>query len=298
MSSTKQPYSLTAAEAASAIASGKLRPSQLVNSCLERIDAIEDKIKAWALVDREGAIATARQLDSELARGQRRGALHGIPMGIKDIFYTAGLPTEAGSRAWAGFIPDYDATSVARLKAAGTVILGKTQTTEFAFSDPAPTHNPWNTEHTPGGSSAGSGAGVAAGMCSAALGSQTLGSVLRPAAYNGVVGFKPQHGRTSIYGVVPVSPTLDHVGDGFCHRFEVEGNGDVLTGVEEGLQHGEVVEAQKSVTSSGALDAQDRFEGLSIGQNSPYLQTERHVGAEQARHVSKENRIEGYQNVV
>jgi len=212
MSSTKQPHLLTVTEAASAIASGKLTPSQLVNSCLERIDAIEDKIKAWALVDREGAIAAARQLDSELARGQSRGALYGIPIGIKDIFYTAGLPTEAGSRAWAGFIPDYDATSVARLKIAGAVVLGKTHTTEFAFRDPAPTHNPWNTEHTPGGSSAGSGAGVAARMCSAALGSQTLGSVLRPAAYNGIVGFKPQYGRISICGVVPLSPTLDHVG--------------------------------------------------------------------------------------
>jgi len=212
MSSTKQPYSLTVTEAASAIASGKLTPSQLVNSCLERIDAIEDKIKAWALVDREGALATARQLDNELVRGQRRGALHGIPIGIKDIFYTAGLPTEAGSRSWTGFIPEYDATTVARLKTSGAVVLGKTHTTEFAVMDPAPTHNPWNTEHTPGGSSSGSGAGVATGMCSAALGSQTLGSVLRPAAYNGIVGFKPQHGRISTYGVVPVSPTLDHVG--------------------------------------------------------------------------------------
>jgi len=212
MSAEKQPYSLTVAEAASAIASGKLTPSQLVNSCLERIDAVDDEIKAWALVDREGALATAQQLEQELAQGKRRGALHGIPVGIKDIFYTAGLKTEAGSRAWAGFVPDYDATSVARLKDAGAIVLGKTHTTEFAHMDPAPTRNPWNTEHTPGGSSSGSGAGVAAGMCPAALGSQTLGSVLRPAAYNGIVGFKPQYGRISTYGVVPVSPTLDHVG--------------------------------------------------------------------------------------
>ena len=212
MSSTKQPYSLTVTESASAIASGDLTPSQLVDSCLNRIDALDGKIKAWALVDREGAIATARKLDQELARGQRRGTLHGIPVGIKDIYYTAGLPTEAGSRAWAGFVPDYDATSVARLKEAGVIILGKTHTTEFAYFDPAPTRNAWNTEHTPGGSSSGSGAGVAASMCPAALGSQTMGSVLRPAAYNGVVGFKPQYGRISVYGVVPVSPTLDHVG--------------------------------------------------------------------------------------
>ncbi len=212
MSPIKQPYSLSITEAASAIASGKLTPSQLVKSCLERIDAFDGQIKAWALVDREGALNAARQLEQELAQGQRRSALHGIPVGIKDIFYTAGLPTEAGARAWAGFIPDYDATSVARLKEAGAIILGKTHTAEFAHRDPAPTRNPWNTEHTPGGSSSGSGAGVAAGMCLAALGSQTLGSVLRPAAYNGIVGFKPQHGRISTYGVMPVSPTLDHVG--------------------------------------------------------------------------------------
>jgi len=212
MPSPKPPYLFSIAESASAIAAGKLTPSQLVQSCLERIDKFDDKIKAWALVDRAGARSAAKQLEQELAQGRRRSALHGIPLGIKDIFYTAGLPTEAGSRAWAGFIPDYDATSVARLKEAGAIILGKTHTTEFAFRDPAPTGNAWNTEHTPGGSSSGSGAGVAAGMCPAALGSQTLGSVLRPAAYNGIVGFKPQYGRISVYGVAPVSPLLDHVG--------------------------------------------------------------------------------------
>lgn len=212
MTHTIRPCQLSIAEAASAIASGKLTPSQLVNSCLERIAALEDKLQAWALVDREGALETAQRLDRELERGQRRGPLHGIPVGIKDIFYTAGLLTEAGSKSWAGFIPDYDATTVIKLKEAGAIILGKTHTTQFAYRDPAPTHNPWNTEHTPGGSSSGSGAGVAAGMCLAALGSQTLGSVLRPAAYNGIVGFKPQHGRISTYGVVPLSPILDHVG--------------------------------------------------------------------------------------
>jgi Asp-tRNA(Asn)/Glu-tRNA(Gln) amidotransferase A subunit family amidase len=210
--SSKKAHDLTITEAASAISAGDLTPTQLVASCLERIDAVEGSIRAWALVDREGALKAAESLDEELRRGQRRGALHGIPFGIKDIFYTAGLPTEAGSRSWSGFVPSYDATSVGRLKEAGAIILGKTHTTEFAYMDPAPTRNPWNTGHTPGGSSSGSGAGVAAGMCLAALGSQTLGSVLRPAAYNGIVGFKPQHGRISTYGVVPLSPTLDHVG--------------------------------------------------------------------------------------
>lgn len=207
-----KPCDLTIAEAASAIAGGELSPVALVKSCLERIDALEEKIQAWALVDREGALATARRLEPELQQGQTRGPLHGIPIGIKDIFYTAGLRTEFGTRLCAGFVPDYDATVVVQLKEAGAIILGKTQTTEFAYFDPAPTRNPWNTDHTPGGSSSGSAAGVAAGMCLAALGSQTGGSVLRPAAYNGIVGFKPQHGRISGYGVLPLSWTMDHVG--------------------------------------------------------------------------------------
>ena len=207
-----KPCDLAIKEAASAIAAGKLTVLKLVESCLERIHDVEEKIQAWALVDREGALEVAQQLDQELERGKRRGSLHGIPFGIKDVFYTAGLRTEAGSRSWSGFIPSYDATSVARLKEAGAIILGKTHTPEFAYRDPAPTRNPWNTEHTPGGSSSGSGAGVAAGMCLAALGTQAQGSVLRPAAYNGVVGFKPHYGRISIYGVFPLTMTLDHVG--------------------------------------------------------------------------------------
>jgi len=208
----KEACELTIKEAASSMAAKKLTVVQLIDACLKRIDALDDKIQAWALIDRAGALAAARALDAELDQGKSRGLLHGIPFGIKDIFYTAGLRTEAGSRTWSGFIPHYDATSVAKLKKAGAVILGKTQTTEFAYSDPAPTRNPWNISHTPGGSSSGSGAGVAAGMCLAALGTQTLGSTLRPAAFNGIVGFKPGHGRISAYGVVPFSWTLDHVG--------------------------------------------------------------------------------------
>lgn len=212
MKTETKPCELTIAEASSAIAKGELTSTQLVNSCLERIDVLEEKIKAWALVDREGALKAANRLDRELRQGKGRSPLHGIPLGIKDIFYTAGLRTEAGSPFWSGFVPSYDAATVTRLKEAGAVILGKTHTAQFAYIDPAPTCNPWNTDHTPGGSSSGSGAGVAAGMCLAALGSQTVGSVLRPAAYNGIVGFMPYLGRISTYGVVPVSWTLDHIG--------------------------------------------------------------------------------------
>ena len=140
------------------------------------------------------------------------GPLHGVPIGLKDIYHNAGIPTTACSKIYADFVPDYDATTVAMLKRAGAIMLGKTVTTEFACMDPSPTSNPWNPAHTPGGSSSGSAVAVAARMCSGALGSQTVGSVLRPAAYNGVVGFKPTFGRVSRRGVVPVSWSLDTVG--------------------------------------------------------------------------------------
>lgn len=212
MKAIDKPYNLTIKEAAVAITEERLSSLQLVKSCLERIDALEERIQAWALVDRKGALEAAQRLDRELRQGKRRGLLHGIPVGIKDIFYTAGLRTEAGAGSWFGFVPAYDAAVISRLKEAGAIILGKTHTTEFAYFDPAPTRNPWNTAHTPGGSSSGSGAAVAARMCLTALGSQTMGSTLRPAAYNGVVGFKAQNSRISTYGVIPLAWTMDHVG--------------------------------------------------------------------------------------
>lgn len=140
------------------------------------------------------------------------GPLHGIPVGVKDIFFTKGVKTTAGSKILADFVPSFDGTAIAKLKEAGAIILGKTETTEFAYLDPAPTRNPWNIEHTPGGSSSGSAAAVSSGMCPAALGSQTGGSTIRPAAYCGIVGLKPTYGRISRHGVVPLSWSLDHIG--------------------------------------------------------------------------------------
>lgn len=209
---TREPFELTLKEASGLVQRKELSPVELVKSCLDRIKRLDDKVSAWALVDEEGALKTAKRLERELERGKRRGPLHGIPVAIKDIFYTAGLRTEANSRTLAGFVPSYDAAVVERLKDAGAIILGKTQTTEFAFLDPAPTRNPWDLNHTPGGSSSGSAAAVACRMCPVALGSQTGGSTLRPAVYTGIVGFKAEHGRISTYGVVPLSWTLDHIG--------------------------------------------------------------------------------------
>ena len=212
MPTATKPCEMSIAEAAALLASRRLSPVELVESCLDRIDTCEADIQAWVLIDREGALARARYCSQELSRGETRGPLHGIPVGLKDIIFTAGMRTEAGSRTWKSFVPSYDAASVSRLRAAGAIIVGKTHTTEFAFADPAPTRNPWDLEHTPGGSSSGSAAAVAASMCLAALGTQTGGSTLRPAAYNGIVGLKPQHGRISAHGVVPISWAMDHVG--------------------------------------------------------------------------------------
>jgi len=157
-------------EAARAIRDGTLSATALVEESLARIDALDRGLQAWVHVDREGALATARERDAEARDGRWRGALHGVPVGVKDIFHVAGHPTRAGSRPFAHSRPTADAASVARLRAAGAIVLGKTHTTEFAYRDPAPTRNPWNQGHTPGGSSSGSGAAVAARMVPLALG--------------------------------------------------------------------------------------------------------------------------------
>jgi aspartyl-tRNA(Asn)/glutamyl-tRNA(Gln) amidotransferase subunit A len=203
---------LTVAEATERIRRGTLSPVALVEAYLSRIDALDGRLQAWVTVDREGALSAARERDREATRGAIRGPLHGIPVGVKDIFYVGGMRCTAGSKVTADFVAPFDATCVARLRQAGAIILGKTQTTEFATFDPAPTHNPWKLGHTPGGSSSGSAAAVAARMAPCALGTQTAGSILRPASFCGVVGYKPSYGRVSRYGVFPVSWALDHIG--------------------------------------------------------------------------------------
>jgi aspartyl-tRNA(Asn)/glutamyl-tRNA(Gln) amidotransferase subunit A len=184
----------------------------VVEQCLQRIDAYESQVRAWVLVDRAGAIEQARQMDAELRTGRWRGPLHGVPIGIKDIVDVVGFPTSAGSPLLKDNVATRDATIVVRLREAGAVILGKTVTTQFASFDPPPTRNPWNLERTPGGSSSGSAAAVACGMCLGAIGSQTGGSITRPAAYCGVAGCKPTYGRVSTAGVLPLAPSMDHPG--------------------------------------------------------------------------------------
>ena len=198
--------------AGDALRSGRTTARALVDACLARIERFEEQVHAWVLVDAAGARREAARLDEELAAGRRRGPLHGIPLGIKDIIDVAGWPTLAGSRLRAGHVAQQDAPVVARLREAGAIILGKTVTTEFASFDPPPTRNPWNLARTPAGSSSGSAAAVALGMCIAAMGSQTGGSITRPAAYCGVAGCKPSYGRVSLSGILPLSFHLDHPG--------------------------------------------------------------------------------------
>lgn len=191
---------------------GRRTSVNVVEECLSRIDQREAEVRAWVFVDREGALRRARELDDERRADCYRGPLHGIPIGIKDIIDVAGWPTVAGYPPWTGNIAGRDADVVARLREHGAIILGKTVTTQFAGFDPPVTRNPWNVGHTPGGSSSGSAAAVAAGMCLGAIGTQTGGSITRPASFCGDAACKPTFGRVSLDGIVPLSPKMDHVG--------------------------------------------------------------------------------------
>ncbi|HZO03777.1 MAG TPA: amidase [Burkholderiales bacterium] len=204
----EENFSLSLSEAARRIERGELTAEALVASCLERIAARDERLRAWAFVDRDYALAQARALD----RGPRRGPLHGLPFGIKDVLDTAELPTEYNSPIYRGHRPKVDAACVMELKRAGAVILGKTETTEFANNHPAPTRNPHNPAHTPGGSSSGSAAAVADLMVPASLGTQTGGSVIRPAAYCGVAALKPSFGSINRAGLKMVAESLDTIG--------------------------------------------------------------------------------------
>src|SRR3954469_10385166 len=203
---------LTASESARRIAQGRLTAEELVGACLERIRQLEPTVQAWQFLDEEHALAQARTADERRRSGEPVGALCGLPVGMKDIIDTADMPTENGTVLDKGRMPRRDAAVVAKLRAAGAVIMGKTVSTECAYFNPGKTRNPHNPEHTPGGSSSGSAAAVAAHMVPLALGSQTAGSVIRPAAFCGVYGFKPTHGLIPRTGVLQLSRTLDHVG--------------------------------------------------------------------------------------
>src|SRR5437868_6386077 len=199
-------------EAAAAIRADRLTPIDLVEACFAQIDRWENKIRAWVFVDRDYAAGEAQRLTDELRRGHYRGPLHGIPIAVKDIFDVFDWPTAAGSKLWEKSIARQDCEVVRRLRHAGAIFLGKTVTTQYASFDPPVTRNPWNLGRTPGGSSSGSAAALSTGMCLGALGSQTGGSITRPASYCGVAGCKPTYGRVPLAGIVPLAPSMDHPG--------------------------------------------------------------------------------------
>ncbi len=212
------PY-LTIREASTLLRSRKLSPVELTNAVLERIDRIEPRVHAFLTLTRDEALRAARVAEQEIAAGKYRGPLHGIPFGVKDTHYTKGIRTTANSPVLSNFVPDFDATVVSRLKDAGGVLSGKLSLPEFSFGGspvgggefPDAT-NPWDLARTPGGSSSGSGAALAAGLVIAATGGDTSGSIRNPAALCGVVGMKPTYGRVSRHGIVTISWSLDHVG--------------------------------------------------------------------------------------
>jgi Asp-tRNA(Asn)/Glu-tRNA(Gln) amidotransferase A subunit family amidase len=205
-------HELSLAQAALEIREGRLSAVELAQACLDRVGEVEDQVQAWTFLDPQHVLAQAERADDWRRHGKPLPPLHGVPIGIKDIFDTGDMPTEFGSPIHAGRTPRQDAACVARLRAAGAVIMGKTVTTEFAYFHPGKTRNPHDPERTPGGSSSGSAAAVAAGMVPGAIGSQTNGSVIRPASFCGVVGYKPTHGLIPRSGALLLSRALDHVG--------------------------------------------------------------------------------------
>lgn len=198
---------------AAAIARRELSPVALVERYLARIAEVDGDVQAWRRVDRDGALALARKREAEAKAGRLRGALHGLPFAVKDIIDVEGLTSLCNSRSRAGAAPAAaDAEVVLMLRAAGAIPLGKVHTTEYAFFDPSPARNPWNLAHTPGGSSSGSAAAVAAGTAPISIGTQTVASVNRPAASCGIAAFKPSTGSMPGFGITPLAPSFDTAG--------------------------------------------------------------------------------------
>ena len=209
---------ISIAEAAGLLRRKQISPVELATSCLARIEQLNPTINAFITVMHDSALAEARKAEQEIHKGNWRGPLHGIPIGLKDLIDTEGVKTTCGSALFADRVPAQDAEVVRRLKIAGAVLIGKQNLQEFAYGGTStssyfgPVHNPWDTDRIAGGSSGGSAAAVATGMCFGAIGTDTGGSVRQPAAFCGIVGLKPTYGRVSLRGVFPLSPSLDHVG--------------------------------------------------------------------------------------
>ena len=282
-------YALSAVDAARLIREGAISSEQYVSACLGRIREVDKDVQAWAFLDPEYALEQARGADRWRADGNPLGALHGVPVGIKDIIDTADMPTENGSVLHAGRTPSRDASVVTMLRAAGAVIMGKTVTTEFASGASGKTRNPHNAAHTPGGSSSGSAAAVAAGMVPLAVGSQTGGSVIRPAAYCGVYGAKPTHGSIPRQGMWRLSRWLDHVGL-FARSLD-----DLALGLEATVGYDErdpdsrpgarvpyraVLAEEPPVTPMLAFVRTPRWDRVDADAQEAFVELARHLGAQ------------------
>lgn len=257
----REPCFLTIAEAGRRLASRDLSPMELVESVLRRIIATDVRVRAYVHVMKDGARAAAEAAEHEMAQGQYRGPLHGIPIAVKDNILAEGTPTFAGSRFFGRIASSRDATAVRRLRSAGAIIVGKTETHEFAYNGtPPPTRNPWDLSRTPGGSSAGSAAAVAADSCLGALGTETMGSIRMPAAVTGVVALKPTYGRVSRSGVVPLSWSMDHCGP----MTKTVVDTALILGVVAGFDPDDVTSGREPVPDYMASLAGD-LEGLRLG---------------------------------
>jgi aspartyl-tRNA(Asn)/glutamyl-tRNA(Gln) amidotransferase subunit A len=261
------PCFLSLAEAASLIAAKRLSPVELTRAYLDRIERLNGTLHVYVRVLHDEALAAARAAETEIMAGRHRGPLHGVPFGLKDIYDTAGIATEGGSKLCLGRTPAKDATTTRLLKEAGAVLLGKLTTWEFAIGGTAfdtpfpPARNPWNIEHDPAGSSSGSGAAVAAGLCAMAMGSDTGGSIRWPAAWCGLAGLKPTYGRVSRAGIMPLSFSLDHSGP---LTWTVEDAAIVLQAVA-GHDPGDPASANCPVPDYRAALASGDLRGLRLG---------------------------------
>lgn len=255
---------------ADAIKGGELSAVEVTEACLARIHELEPRLRSYARVLDDAALASAARLDGERRAGRPLGVLHGVPVAVKDLLHTRGIVTASGTRVMQDFVPDEDATTVSRLKAAGAVIVGKTQLTEGAFGAhhpdiPAPV-NPWNAQHWSGVSSSGSGVAVAAGLAYGALGSDTGGSIRFPSASCGVVGIKPSYGRVSRHGAFPLAESLDHIGP-MARTVEDAAR---LLGVIAGADPKDPTTLQAPVPDYAALPAK-RVAGIRIGVDRAYV---------------------------
>jgi aspartyl-tRNA(Asn)/glutamyl-tRNA(Gln) amidotransferase subunit A len=263
----------TLTAAAEALAAGEVTAVGLTEACLARIDALDPGLNSFVHLARETALAAAAASDARRARGETLGPLDGVPVAVKDIFCTEGLPTTAASRILEGYVPPYDATAVARLKAAGAVILGKLNMDEFAMGSAnvhsafGPCKNPWDPARTPGGSSGGSAAAVAARLCFGTLGTDTGGSIRQPAALTGTVGLKPTYGRVSRYGVIAFASSLDQVGPFGRTVADVA----ALLGIVAGHDVADSTSVDRPVPDYRAA-LTGRVDGLTLGVPREYLQ--------------------------